>query len=136
MTEKSCTVLPNLQPLGGVMENLDPILSEVGRFMDEKSLSGPNFGNLAVGDSQLVFDLMRGQPISDNRRRRIADYITRNEHTIYGQSMRKVVARQSPEVEAAYRPVLGSQALLKALWRDHTPILERLAAQGLQVVRP
>lgn len=33
-------------------------------------------------------------------------------------------------------PAAGSEALLRALWREHPRILVRLAMQGRQVVRP
>lgn len=38
--------------------------------------------------------------------------------------------------EATCHASIASKALLRALWREHAPILERLDKRGLQVVRP
>ena len=122
MTDKSCAVLTKLLP-------------QIARFMDMKGLSGAAFGNLAVGDGRLVLDLMQGQPISESRQKQITDYIARNEHTIYGQAVRGVSVREPASAPAPSIPEDGDKAFLKALWKNHTPILERLAQQGLQVVR-
>lgn len=119
------------------------ILNVIERFCDDHGISGSRFGHLAANDTMLIAQMRAGRQIGPKLEAELRTFMRDNR----GKELRAPTLQTSPigepkaemverdySRETALVASCSSDALLRALWREHPRILNHLAAQGRNVV--